>query len=498
MTSGESFERGALLGASRRFAGPLLVAVALFFRLPLLLQPFFTSDAAITGLQGLHMLRGEFSRWLWERPYQSSLEPAIAAVFEKLLGANLLAIAAGPVLEELLVCWLLHRLLSRYVGDWPAAIACLPVALPVMPLIAPVIFGTRALVGLVAIAAVVLADRAESIAGFSLAAAALVFCLFLDLYALQLVPPLLLLIVLPAHKRGRLAAVIAGAAAAAAAVAALRIGADSSILGQGLHLPFNAKLALLFRVCLPVALGSYWHRLDATAMNGGGLPGEGLRILGAVALLAGIASGALLWFRRSLPLAVRRMGLCGALAAAGSVAAFLVSGLSQDLWSSRYLVAALWAAPLALAPAAHLLGAGRLLLGLIPWLASATIAACVALEIPASLRPGPLDGLSPDEVALRDFLRNRGVRAGTAQYWVSYRLTYLFGERPIIVPINQEEDRYPPYRDLFRSAGRLAYVFHPSQSSVRIGPVRQMLEGSGKHIVEEARFGPYTALVVER
>ena len=345
MTSGESFERGALLGASRRFAGPLLVAVALFFRLPLLLQPFFTSDAAITGLQGLHMLRGEFSRWLWERPYQSSLEPAIAAVFEKLLGANLLAIAAGPVLEELLVCWLLHRLLSRYVGDWPAAIACLPVALPVMPLIAPVIFGTRALVGLVAISAVVLADRAESIAGFSLAAAALVFCLFLDLYALQLVPPLLLLIVLPAHKRGRLAAVIAGAAAAAAAVAALRIGADSSILGQGLHLPFNAKLALLFRVCLPVALGSYWHRLDATAMNGGGLPGEGLRILGAVALLAGIASGALLWFRRSLPLAVRRMGLCGALAAAGSVAAFLVSGLSQDLWSSRYLVAALWAAP---------------------------------------------------------------------------------------------------------------------------------------------------------
>ena len=58
--------------------------------------------------------------------------------------------------------------------------------------------------------------------------------------------------------------------------------------------------------------------------------------------------------------------------------------------------------------------------------------------------------LTPSERALRDSLRVRGVRASTAGYWTAYRLTYLFAERPILVPSAPSEDRYPPYRALLR------------------------------------------------
>jgi hypothetical protein len=451
----------------------LLVAVALFFRLPLLLQSHLTSDAAVVGLQGMHLLRGEFSRLLWKAPYQSSAETAVAALFELVLGARPLALAAGPVLEQLLLCWLVHRLLSPHLQEWPAAVACLPLAIPVFPLIAPVIFGTRSLVGLVAMLGVLLSETGRP----ALAAAVIVFCVYLDLYALEMLPGLLLIVVLGLKSARR--AVMAGASAAAAgALVFLLLANDSTgILVSGPHYALSGKFSLLARVCLPTALGSYWHRLDGTEIRAGWAP---LRALGGATLLAGIASGAALAGRQSLPAAVRRFGLCGAVMAGTSVAAFLVSSMPEDFWSSRYFVALLWAAPLALAPAAYLLGAGRLLAGLSPWLVSASIAAALALGMPASLRPAPLDGLSPDERALRDFLRSRGVRAGAAEYWTSYRLTYLFAENPILVPFSPDQQRYPPYRALPLTA----WVSRGSPPSPHPD-------------AEEAHFGAYTVLLLK-
>jgi hypothetical protein len=302
----------------------------------------------------------------------------------------------------------------------------------------------------------------------------MVFCVHLDLYALEMLPGLLLMLVLGPGWKRRAVLAAAGGAAAGVVVFLLLAHDSTGILASGPHYTLAKKFSLLARICLPAALGSAWHRLDATEIQAGWAP---LRILGGLALLAGISSGAVLAARRGLPAAVRRFGLCGTVIAATSVAAFLASSMPEDLWSTRYLIAVLWAAPFALAPAAYLLGPARLLAGLSPWLVSAGIAAALALEMPGSFRPAPFDGLSADERSLRDFLRSRGVRAGAADYWTSYRLTYLFAENPVVIPLDPSQERYAPYRSL------------PQTAWVYRGPAPD------RPGTERASFGPYTALV---
>src|SRR5947209_2729332 len=129
------------------------------------------------------MLRGEVSHLLWGRPYQSSAEAAIAALFIAIFGPKHFAVTIGPVLEQVLLVALMYLLLVRRAPPWRAAVCCLPLVIPALPLIAPVIFGTRSLVLLVAMIGLLLeADRP------ALAAFVLVFCVHFDLYAVEFLP----------------------------------------------------------------------------------------------------------------------------------------------------------------------------------------------------------------------------------------------------------------------------------------------------------------------
>jgi phosphosulfolactate phosphohydrolase-like enzyme len=60
--------------------------------------------------------------------------------------------------------------------------------------------------------------------------------------------------------------------------------------------------------------------------------------------------------------------------------------------------------------------------------------------------------LEPDREAERiiDCLERSGVRAAYADYWLSYKLTFLTGERVIVAPTNGV-DRYPPYTAFVRA-----------------------------------------------
>jgi hypothetical protein len=76
-------------------------------------------------------------------------------------------------------------------------------------------------------------------------------------------------------------------------------------------------------------------------------------------------------------------------------------------------------------------------------------------------------------------LRAEGVHHAKAQYWLAYRLTFLFAEDPVVVPLEPGEDRYRPYRDAVDAAPLVAYVFHPSEPRATPEPVEEQLRNAG-------------------
>src|SRR5690242_6624159 len=86
-----------------------------------------------------------------------------------------------------------------------------------------------------------------------------------------------------------------------------------------------------------------------------------VQVVGAAALALGLLAGGLLLGLRRIPWTVRRLGALGFVVAASSIAGFLVSpaAWSGGIWGTRFLAPLIWIAPLALAPAAYLLGTRR-------------------------------------------------------------------------------------------------------------------------------------------
>lgn len=123
---------------------------------------------------------------------------------------------------------------------------------------------------------------------------------------------------------------------------------------------------------------------------------------------------------------------------------FLASGSFIDAQSYRYLMP-LYAA----LPVVYAVG--------IDWALRANRIAGVALLISlialfALQQADWYRRLEPDREAqtIIDCLERSGVRAAYADYWLSYKLTFLTGERVIVAPTNGV-DRYPPYTAFVRA-----------------------------------------------
>ena len=107
---------------------------------------------------------------------------------------------------------------------------------------------------------------------------------------------------------------------------------------------------------------------------------------------------------------------------------------------------------------------------------------------------GQMDG----EVSeLREALRERGVHHAAAQYWLAYRLSFLFEEDPIVVPLDTTEDRYAPHRDAVVTAPVVAFIFHPSEPRGRPEPVETMLRQNGTPF-DRVTVGRFAVLVASR
>jgi hypothetical protein len=202
--------------------------------------------------------------------------------------------------------------------------------------------------------------------------------------------------------------------------------------------------------------------------------------------------------REALPRSTRHLGFAAAATYPIAIAAFLVSVMVMDQFSMRYLAVLTIMLPFASAPVAQLLGPRVFSLLLLPHLVAAALGGWVGY--------GPfVHGIVPvtetpelkDDYLLADLLQKRGIRFAEADYWVSYRLTFLFRERLIVVPTNLAEDRHTAYRQDFDAAPAFAYVFDPGRSRENLADAERTLTSTYRN-VEKTSAGGLTVLLVAR
>jgi Dolichyl-phosphate-mannose-protein mannosyltransferase len=491
----------------------LLLVAAVLARLPALLNARGVhSDAAIVGLQAMHILEGEWSWFLWGAGYQASFDALLLAAAFAVTGPSALTLMVVPLIGHLLLVALAYDVLRRAVGRGCAAVACLPLVFSPQSVNGVALYAPRqwsiTAVALAVWLAATAVGRPRAPLWLAGSGAAAGFAVYLDLFTLQMIPAVAVLALwcALADRRGaplRTLALLGGTVVGAAVVAWSRAQpvADATKAGFTLErLAANAEL--LVGTCLPYLFGLRVFAPGADIMWLEWVPPWPVRVVqwvGAVAFTAAVVWAAVVVVRRTGPVAVRRLGALGLLGSAASIGGFLVSTMPADLLSARYLAPIIWLAPFTLAPAAYALGTRWSAVGIAPFVLAVGLGGWLAFG-PYVAGPLPVNdprGVARDEDALAAELRSQGVRYAAAQYWLSYRLTFLWQEDPVVVPLDPREDRYLPYREAFEAAPVVAYVFHPSEPRAQPGPVEEELQSAGLS-PRRLELNGFTVLIVER
>ncbi len=503
-----------------RSAGALLAVLSYAFRFPALLNADSTnSDAAIVGLQAMHILRGETSPFLWGSGYQTSADSFVAALFFAVLGSAPWVLMVSALSLHVAATVLVFSSLLRHVGKGAAFVLSLLLVLTPSSVHSYALYPPREASLFLALTAFVLVDRAAT-AGTEAPSTrkALVYlcagCMFstaataADPYAMLVAPLSLGLAVWTAfgvwggkERMRALGASVGGALVGLLPSIALKTsqGAKNGPMTLSFSMiPHNADL--LVRECLPWAMSTkvYFakHVMDYS-------PWEPPAWVSAFLLLAALVFAAALGLslraalRGGISPESRRLGAAGLFVFPLGIGSFLLSVMVMDHFSMRYLTALTLLSPFALLPLAKRLPPARLLVLLAPFLLSSAIGGWVGF---GPFVRGPIPVRMPeiaDDHALRTLMQEKGLRYGIADYWTAYRLTYLFREEQTFVPTSPREDRYAPYRRAFEQEGRVAYVFDEGRS--RENPHDELRElAAGAENVEELHAGKLRVWLISR
>jgi hypothetical protein len=505
------------------FAAPaalLLASVA--FRCPALINASTVdSDSAIVGLQAIHILRGEWAWFLFGSGYQTSVDSAVAAGFFAVLGPTPLALLLSTFVGHLAATGLAFSTLRRHVETSLAALLTLPLVFTPSPLHTYILGPPRQTALTLVFLSVWITDgaarsrvpRARYFAGTAVASIA---C-FADPYALLFLPALVLLSLLaafdPTDEPARISTVVRRAASSLAGAFvgfipfALLVTSAKAVHGETTFTAsaIGRNYRLLVEECLPWVLSTTAYIPTPGLGYGPWQPGTLFRLvqaIGGLVLILGIAFGLVALRMSNVPWPLRRLGVFGFALLPSAIGGFLVSVMVMDLFSARYLAAIVLVSPFALAPAAYLLRPTRFGIALAPYLVSAAAAGWVGFgaEV-AGAEPVHLPGSGAlDEARLGRALALHDVTSATADYWVSYRLTFLYGESIQVIPIHASEDRYPPYRDAFGRAGRVAYIFDARRSREAFEKMldKVMADEQVGSPRETLREGDLTAVILDR
>ncbi len=501
----------------------MLLTAAILFRLPLLLNARGVhSDAAIVGLQAEHMLRGEWEPFLWGVRYQGSVDAVLVAAGFAVAGRSALVLMLVPFLGYLMVLAIVFQLLRKDLTPWRAAVIVLPIVFTPAAINGVIAYAPRQWSITAVFAATALFDGAAQSRRpwlrFAFASFLGTSSLYLDLFAAQLLPGVGVFALLCCGEavsarvaRRRVAWCCAGLLVAGALIGLVHlVPSDAGLASPAPPIaalavsapPRVASWRLLVDTCLPSLLAAKVFIPGASLYPDLWRPHVAVRAaqaLGALVLLGGVLAGPVVSLRRHAPPRLRRLGLLGLTVTATALFGFVASGRPTDVWSTRYLAPILWTAPFSLAALAGLFGARSLALALAPYTISSAVGGWLGFGAYVNGPRPVIDarGAAQDEAALASLLRRRGVEYGEAQYWLSYRLTFLFDERPMIAPLDPREDRYPPYRRGFASAPTVAYIFHPSEPRARAADWEPWLRAQGGR-VERLEVGGFTVLLHTR
>lgn len=488
----------------------ILVLLSYAFRLPPLLNARSTnSDAAIVGLQAMHVLRGELSPFLWGSGYQTSADAFVAAGFFAIAGPTPFALMLSALTLHVFATWLVFATLRRAFDPWTSLLLSLPLVFTPSSIHTYALYPPRQLSITLAIAALWAIDgavhhRKQPSRWLALGGLLYGLAVSADPYPMVLAPIVLGYGMLVALERPSRRVPPFGIALLAGLVPFALVhraaGARSGPMGLTTSV-LSHNWDLLVRECLPWAL-SYKVHYARNVMDyhpwEAPIAVQAVQITGAIVVAAIVATGLSAVFVRTIPAPIRRLGFIGAMTYPVAIGAFLVSVMVMDHFSMRYLAVLTSMLPFASMPAAWLLGGRRFAVVIAPHLVAAALGGWVGY--------GPfVRGAVPvletpelrDDYALFDLLRARGITYAEADYWASYRLTFLFGERIVVVPTNPGEDRHAPYRRAFEEAPVFAYVFDPGRSRESLADAEASLVRANA-TVERTHAGGHTVFVVTR
>jgi hypothetical protein len=466
------------LGAVAPYAG--LIALNVLFRLPLLLNADNVhSDAAIVGLQAMHLLNGETARFVWGVTHQGAFDVWVVAAFFLLGGPTPLMLMLAPFVGHLVLSCVLFALLRRLLpGRAAAFITCLTLVFTTQAINGIVAYVPRqwsitvALCGAVLIAWPTRRTPLRLALGTALALSSI----YLDFFCTLWMPGIGLLVLLvclepprePKAVALRLAGAAAGTLSGVVLVTALR-GGWTQPAASDFGLSFIERNWPLMRdTSLPWLLGAkvwipgatrhpeLWHPPAWVAA---------FQWFGAASVVVLVLASAALVFSPRVRWEVKRLVLFGLAASVTTLGGFLLGTFPSDLWTTRYLGPVIWSLPFSLAALASAVRPRRLLALLAPYLVVAAFAGWLSY---GSGAPSNFDSrrARQAEVELGEFLRQRGYTHGYAPYWLAYRLTFLWTENPLIAPL--DSDRYPPYSQATERARKQAFIFDPNEHSALV------------------------------
>ncbi len=461
--------------------------------------PQLDSDQAVTGLAGLHVLRGEFPTFFWGQHHAGVPESYGAAVTFFLFGVSRLTLSLVPALAALGLVLALYRTGALLFGHGAGLLAIL-FASVVSPYVAShyvrarayyvehLLVGQLVLLGAALWLARPLGEPARSRALVAMGlAGGLGFYFGFQIVGALLPAALALLLVDPRLPLRRGAWLGLGAfVVGSAPLWAYNATHGWATFATGVRFQGRASTAeaarVVFQDLAPVVLGIQeyvgtppflpWPLALVVPVVAGGA---------VLLLLARVARG-VGRLRRDPPLAGEAMLLAALATTVGAV------------WYGRYLQVPRYLVPLAPVLALVLARACQLV-----WRRARVVAVVAAAAYLGAVGVGfvrDLGVLRPvkraqyarsraADGALFAFLREQGLtRAYSYEYWLAPRLTFDAREEVIVAePYN---DRHPPYTQAVDAAPRPVYVVRTDVERFR------HWVGAMASEAREARIGPYT------